>query len=78
MRAGAFDARVDRYVTLSFLSFDQKGWANVITGLDSLSAFLLEEQERAKDRMAKSGEQPVLATVGMGAFEAPKDSAKAP
>jgi DNA-binding transcriptional ArsR family regulator len=78
MRAGTFDARVDRYVTLSFLRLDQKGWANVIAGLDALSAFLLEEQERAKGRMAKSGEQPVLATVGIGALEAPKDSAKAP
>jgi RNA polymerase-binding transcription factor DksA len=38
----------------------------------------LEEQERAKDRMAKSGEQPVLATIAMGAFEALRDSAKVP
>jgi hypothetical protein len=78
MRAGTFDARVDRYVTLSFLSLDQKGWTNVIAGINALSVFLLEEQERAEDRMAKSGEQPVLVTVGMGAFEAPKDSVKAP
>jgi hypothetical protein len=77
MRAGTFDARVDRYVTLSFLSFDQQGWTNVIAGIEALSAFLLEEQELAKDRLANSGEQPVLMTVAMGAFEAPKDS-KAP
>lgn len=77
MRAGTFDARVDRYVTLSFLSFDQQSWTNVIAGIETLSAFLMEEQELAKDRLAKSGEQPVLMTVGMGAFEAPKDS-KAP
>lgn len=78
MRAGTFDARVDRYVTLSFLNFDQQGWTNVTAGIEALSAFLLEEQGRARDRLAKSGEQPVLMTVGLGAFEAPKDSAKAP
>jgi hypothetical protein len=78
MRAGTFDARPDRYVTLSFLSLDQQGWTNVIAGIEALSLFLLEEQAHAKDRMAKLGEQPVLMTVGTGAFEAPKDSAKAP
>jgi hypothetical protein len=51
---------------------------NVIAGVKALSAFLLEEQECAKERMAKSGEQPVLMTVGLGAFRAPKDLAKAP
>ena len=78
MRTGTFDARVDRYVTLSFLSLDQKGWTNVIAGINALSAFFLEEQEHAKNRLAKSDEQPILTTVGMGAFEAPKDSIKAP
>jgi hypothetical protein len=78
MQAGTFDARVDRYVTLSFLSLDQQGWANVVAGIEALSALIFEEQERAKDRMAKSGEKPILLTAGLGAFEAPKDAAKAP
>jgi DNA-binding transcriptional ArsR family regulator len=78
IRTGTFDARVDRYITWSLVSLDEQGWTNVIAGIESLSAFLLGEQERAKDRMAKSGEQPVLMTAGMGAFEAPRDSAKAP
>jgi len=78
MRAGTFDARVDRYVTLSFLSLDQQGWANVVAGIEALSAFIFEEQECAKVRMKKSGEKPVVMTVGLGAFEASKDSIKAP
>jgi DNA-binding transcriptional ArsR family regulator len=78
IRAGTFDARMDRCVTWSLVSLDRQGWVKVIAGIEALAAFLLEEQERAKDRMALSGEQPVLMTVGLGAFEAPKDLAKAP
>jgi hypothetical protein len=78
IRTGSFDARVDRYVTWSLVSLDEQGWANVIAGIEALSAFAFEEQERASDRMAKSGGQPVIMTVGLGAFEASKDSVKAP
>jgi hypothetical protein len=78
IKAGTFDARVDRYITWSLVSLDRQGWANVIAGIEALSTFLFEEQERAKDRAANSGEQPVLMTIGLGAFEAPKDAAKAP
>jgi len=78
MRAGTFDARADRYVSLSFLSLDQQGWTNVVAGIEALSVFFLEEQGRAKDRMAKSASRTVLMTVGLGAFEAPRDLVKAP
>ncbi len=76
MRAGTFDARLDRYVALSFLSLDRQGWANVVAGIESLAAFILEEQERAKARMEKSGEEPLMATVGLAAFERPAELAK--
>jgi DNA-binding HxlR family transcriptional regulator len=78
MRAGTFDARMDRYVTLSFLSLDKQGWVNVVAGIEALAVCILEEQERAKVRMKKSGEKPVAMTVGLGAFETPKDTIKAP
>jgi hypothetical protein len=78
MREGTFDARVDRSVTLSFLNLDQRGWANVIAGIESLEAFILEEQESAKARMKKSGEKPLAATVGLAAFETPGELAKEP
>lgn len=77
MQAGTFDARVDRYVTLSFLSLDQQGWANVVAGIEALSALIFEEQGRAKARMKRSDEELVAMTVGLGAFEASKDVAKA-
>ena len=78
MRAGTFDARTERSVTLSFLDLDQRSWANVITGIESLAAFLLKEQGRAKERMRKSGEKPIAATVGLAAFETPAELAKEP
>jgi hypothetical protein len=78
MRAGTFDARVDRYVTLSFLSLDRQGWANVVAGIETLSAFISAEQERAKVRLKKSGEKPIAMTVGLGAFEASEETVKAP
>jgi hypothetical protein len=78
MRSGTFDARADRSVTLSFLNLDQQGWANVIAGIESLAAFVLKEQARAKARLEESGEKPTAATVGLAAFETPAELAKEP
>ncbi|MGC1851796.1 MAG: hypothetical protein WA687_05085 [Solirubrobacterales bacterium] len=77
MKAGTFDARLDRYVTWSIISLDKRGWANVTAGIDALAECLLEEGVHARNRAAKSDQKPVLMTVGLGAFEAPKGSAKA-
>ena len=78
MRAGAFDRRLDRYVTFSFLSLDLEGWEHVVAGIEALAGFMRDEQQRAADRMAESGEAPLAATVGLAALEAPANSAKAP
>lgn len=77
MMSATFDSRPDRYLAWSLINLDRQGWESAIASIEDLSVFLLAEQERAKDRMAKSGAKPVLMTVGMGAFEAPKDAAKA-
>ncbi|HEX6687232.1 MAG TPA: hypothetical protein VF085_01040 [Solirubrobacterales bacterium] len=42
------------------------------------SRFIREEQERARVRMADSGEKPVPMTVALAAFEAPRELIKAP
>lgn len=78
MEAGTFDAREDRYLTWSLLQLDQQGWRNVIAGIEKLFAFLFEEADRAEARMAKSGVEPILMTVALGAFESPKAASKAP
>jgi DNA-binding transcriptional ArsR family regulator len=78
MKAGTFDARPDRYLAWSLLQLDQQGWEKVIAELDDLLSDVLEEQERAKVRMKKSGEKPIKMTVALAAFESARDPAKAP
>jgi DNA-binding transcriptional ArsR family regulator len=78
MMSTTFDARTDRYLTWSLIRLDRHGLESVIAGIESLSEFISQEQERAKLRMAKSGEKPITMTVGLAAIEALKDSIKAP
>lgn len=78
MMSTTFDARADRYFAWSLISLDRQGWESVIAGIESLFEFISEEQKRAMLRIAKSGEKPITMTVGLGAFEALKDSIKAP
>jgi hypothetical protein len=78
MRAGTYDARVDRYDTWSMLSLDRQAWESVIKELDALLVYICMEQERARRRMASSGEKPIAMNVTVGAYESPKDAVKAP
>jgi len=78
MRAGTFDARVDRYATWSLLLLDRQGWEKVTAALEELRRLVLAEQERAKARMKKSGEKPIPTTVLLAAFESPKTVTKEP
>lgn len=75
---GTFDARTDRHLTWSLLRLDQIGWERVVQVVDSLFETLFDEEGSAKQRMRESGEKPILATVGLAAFESPEDSVKAP
>ena len=77
MRSGAFDARLDRFVTLSFLELDRKGVANVTSQLESFASLLSQEQEQAKTR-AEEGENLVAVTVASAAFETPPELAREP
>jgi len=45
----------------------------VIARLDSLFAALPREQERARQRMARSGEEPIAMTVALLGFESPSE-----
>lgn len=78
MVTGTFDGREDRVLAWSILALDQQGWGKVTASVETLLTFLLKEQERAKARMARSGEEPILVTIVLGAFESPLDSVKEP
>lgn len=76
--AELFDARPDNHLTWTLLRLDQQGWENVIGAIEELFEFIFEEQKQAKERMKKSGEEPITTTVALLAFEATEDTTKAP
>jgi hypothetical protein len=76
--AGTLDARPERHLTWSLLSLDRLGWEKSIAAIDERRAFIAEEQDKAKFRLAESGEAPIKMTVAMMAFESPRNSTKAP
>jgi hypothetical protein len=78
MRAGTMDFRDDRALIWSLLQLDEQGWKNIVAKTNATLAFLYEEQERAAERMAESGEQPIAMTVALAAFESPRDTKKHP
>ena len=76
--AGTFDMRTNRCLSWSLIRLDRQGWENLIASIESLSQFITEEEQQAKLRMAQSGEKPIPMTVALGAFEALKETIKAP
>lgn len=78
IEAGTFEARLDNHLSWSLLRLDQIGWEKVAALVDALFAQILKEKDRAEDRLADSGERPVVATVALAAFESPRDTPKAP
>ena len=78
MEAGTFDARETRHFSWSPFMFDEQGWNNSLDKVNGLFHWFLEEQKRANERMAESGEEPIPMTVALAAFESPKDTEKQP
>jgi hypothetical protein len=78
IEAGTFDARDDRHFTWMPLRLDEAGWKRVITRIDDLFKFVIEEQEKARTRLAESEEEPIPVTVAFAGFESPQDTTKAP
>jgi len=76
IEAGTIDARDDRHFSWMPLKLDQQGWDNAIAKVDALFYWFQEEQERAKARIAESGEEPIPMTVALAAFESPEDTEK--
>ncbi|HEU4904823.1 MAG TPA: hypothetical protein VFT19_01750 [Solirubrobacterales bacterium] len=75
---GTFDMRTDRCLSWSLIRLDRQGWKNVIEGIEAVSQFVADEQDRARARMARSGERPIPLAIGLAAFEAPEETTKAP
>jgi DNA-binding transcriptional ArsR family regulator len=74
LAADTFDSRPERHLSWIPLLLDRAGWDRVMAHMNALFTALLEEQDDAKIRLYQSGKKPVLATVGLLAFESPMNS----
>ena len=69
--AGTLNRRDEMWMAWSMLSLDQRGWESVAESLEALHAFIREEHKAAKARLERSGEEPIVIVVALGAFETP-------
>jgi hypothetical protein len=76
-KAGTITGRPDGHLSWLALELDAQAWNGIIDRLDALFGFISAEHERARARMAESGEEPIPATLGLLAFESPPRPVKA-
>jgi DNA-binding transcriptional ArsR family regulator len=72
LEAQTFDSHESRHLTWTPLTLDEEGFARVMSMLDEVFEAIAVEQLAASERLAKSGEQPLHATVGLAGFESPQ------
>lgn len=72
MKAGTITAREDTHQSWTPMLLDRQGWESVVGRINDLFESLFEELESAEARLAESGEEPILMTVGLLAFESPR------
>jgi len=70
IETGKFDARIDRHMSWTPMVLDERGWKEMIKLLDGSLERALKIQSDSSDRLAKSGEEGLAATVAMLGFEA--------
>lgn len=69
--AGAFDASADSGFTVDTRQFDQLGWERVIAEIARAFESLYEEQEDARLRACRTGEELIRANIVQFAYESP-------
>ena len=73
LRGGTLTARTDTHVTWKAVKLDEQGWKEVTEILGSTYQAVDEAEARALERLEESGEERLIATVGLAAFESPPD-----
>ena len=71
LKAGTLDARADSHLSWRPLALDKQGWEEIQVNLDWLLDRSVEIQAEARDRLRKSGEDPIPTTLALAGFEAP-------
>lgn len=72
LKAGTIGGRSDQHLSWTPLELDRQGWETVIARVNSVFYALADEQEKARARMAESGEEPTWMTAALLAFESPE------
>jgi len=74
LAAGTLEARADSHLSWKAPLLDRLGWERVVGVVDALFESIFEEQNEARQRMLRSGERPMVATLGLAVFESPSGS----
>jgi DNA-binding transcriptional ArsR family regulator len=72
MEADTMDSHDNKHLTWSPVKLDAEGFDRIMGMLGEVYTALGVEQFAAGERMVKSGEKPVYATVALAGFESPK------
>jgi DNA-binding transcriptional ArsR family regulator len=68
---GTFDAEIDRHLSWDAINLDRRAWEELGARLDQILAWLPVLEAQSAQRIAKSGEPAIPATVGLAAFRSP-------
>jgi len=74
LKAKTLTARAGTHFGWMTISLDQLGWDRVVPAINNLFESIFEEQGDAKIRISHTEEKPMLATVGLAAFESATQS----
>ena len=72
LQAGTFTVRDDVHITWRPVTLDEQGWSEVVTILAEAFERISTAEVGAIERMRKSGDDGLVATVGLLGFESPK------
>ena len=74
IKGAFFDGRLSRDLTCTPLELDELGWMRVIAGLDAHFESIFEEQDDAKIRVVRTGEELMRAGILQIGFESPRSN----
>jgi hypothetical protein len=69
--AGTFDAETDRHLSWRPMYLDRQAWAECVTQLDEVCAWIYELEAESVARLERSEGEEIPATVGLTAFRSP-------
>jgi hypothetical protein len=72
LKAGTMVQGREPHLSCIPIVLDEQGWEELISRIDTVFHWLIEEFDAAKERMADSGEDPIPVTIGLLAFESPE------